>query len=117
MPIQNFLDKEPQEAVCHEGRGLVKIASLFGRELAQPLRFLHYTVLPPGTSIGRHTHANDQEVYIVLEGCGIAEIQGRETPVRKGDVILNRPFGTHALYNTSDSDEIKLLVFEVGALP
>jgi len=113
MPIKNFLDIQPVEAVCHNGEGKIKIVNIFDKEdLAAPLKFVHYTVLPPRTSIGLHTHKNDQEMYILLEGEGIMEIDGEKTAVKKGDVILNKPFGTHALYNTSDN-EIKILVMEV----
>jgi len=34
-------------------------------------------------------------------------------PVKKGDAVLNCPFGAHALYNTSDSDDLRILIVEV----
>ena len=114
MPIKNFLEIQPVEAVCHNGEGKIKIVKIYDKELSAPLKFVHYTVLPPRTSIGSHTHKNDQELYIVLEGEGIMEVDGGKNPVKKGDTILNKPFGTHALHNTSDSDELKILVMEVA---
>ena len=113
MPIKNFLDKQPAEETCHGGEGKIKIVNIFDNELSAPLSFVHYTILPPGTSIGLHTHENNQELYIILEGSGVTELDGEQTPVKKGDVLLNKPFGTHSLLNTSDSDELKILVMEV----
>jgi len=43
----------------------------------------------------------------------VIESDGVKTPVKQGDVLLNPPFGAHALYNTSDR-ELKLLVFEAA---
>ena len=114
MPIRNFLKTEPRIAPCHDGEGLVKMASIYKKEdFSTPLQFIHYTVLPPKTSIGLHKHGNNEEVYIIIEGSGIMEVDGEKTPVSEGDTILNRPLGSHALYNTSDDNELKILVFEV----
>ena len=40
-------------------------------------------------------------------------VEGIGHPVCTGDVIKNEPFGTHGLRNTSDKEELKILVFEV----
>ena len=114
MPIENFLDAQPVETICHDGDGLIKIANLFNDDFRTALQFVHYTVLPARTSIGMHKHGDDEEIYFILEGCGVIDAGGVRSPVKKGDVILNRPFGTHALYNTSDSEELKMLVVEVA---
>ncbi|MCL2214302.1 MAG: hypothetical protein FWC06_03730 [Treponema sp.] len=43
MPIKNFYDLKPTEAVCHDGEGKIKIVNVFENELAAPLRYIHYT--------------------------------------------------------------------------
>ena len=114
MTIRNFLKMDPKLEICHDGEGLIKIVSIYDKQdLTTPLQFIHFTVLPPNTSIGLHTHGNDEEFYIILEGSGIMEVDGQKSQVGKGDAIINKPFGSHALYNTSDSDDLKILVFEV----
>ena len=55
-----------------------------------------------------------KKFMLYLEGAGVMEVDGQKTPVGSGDVILNKPFGTHALYNTSGSEDLKILVFEVS---
>ena len=114
MPIKNFLKMEPKLSVCHNGEGLIKIVNIFDKDdFATSLQFIHFTVLPPTTSIGFHTHGNDEEIYIVMEGSGTMETDGKKTYVSAGDMILNKPYGSHALYNTSESEELKILVFGV----
>jgi len=114
MSIKNYLEIEPELSICHDGEGLIKIVSIFDKkELSTPLQFMHFTVLPPKTSIGLHEHGDDEEIYVVLEGTGLMEVGGHKTQVSPGDTILNKPFCSHALYNTSDIDELKILVFEV----
>ena len=113
MPIRNFLTMTPNTIVCHNGEGKVNSVSIFGKkDLQSALQFVHFTTLPPKTSIGLHKHGDDEEFYIVLEGSGIMEVDGKKTPVTKGDTILNKPFGEHALYNTSETDDLQVLVFE-----
>jgi mannose-6-phosphate isomerase-like protein (cupin superfamily) len=77
-------------------------------------------IVPPGADIGVHTHAlNNQELYIIVSGEGLMLVDGEETRVGSGHVIMNRPGGTHALRNPG-SKEIKLVVVEVpepGYLP
>lgn len=114
MPIRNYLEIQPETAVCHDGEGLVKIAGIYDKQdFDTGLQFIHFTTLPPNTSIGLHKHEDDEEVYVILEGTGVMEVDNKKTQVRQGDTIVNKPFGTHALYNTSDENELKILVFEV----
>ena len=39
-------------------------------------------VVPPGGHIERHSHENKHEIFDVLEGSGIIEVEGR--PVERG---------------------------------
>jgi quercetin dioxygenase-like cupin family protein len=113
--IRNFFSAASSFEVTHEGRGMVKNASLYdAKDFGTNLRFIIYSELKPGTSIGYHTHENDEEVYVILEGKGIMTINGEPREVRAGDVILNKPYGSHGLENNSDTD-LKILVFEVQA--
>ena len=113
MLVRNFLKMEPELVVCHDGEGLTKIVTIYDKQdLDSPLQFVHFTTLPPKTSIGLHKHGDDEEVYVILEGTGIMEVDGQKTQVHPGDTVLNKPFGSHALYNISDSEDLKILVFE-----
>ena len=99
---------------CHDGKGVLDFTELFTAEdFKVPVRFFHHTILPPSTSIGMHRHGDDQEFYIVLKGSGIMNLDGREYTVGEGDVIVNKPFGAHGLFNTG-KEPLELLVFEVA---
>lgn len=100
----------------HGGTGTILAHRLHRHEGAEaPVAFVDLVVLPPGTSIGLHRHADDKETYVILAGRGRMTLDGEEFDVREGDVIPNRPFGEHGLANDSDT-ELRLLVFEVGPL-
>lgn len=102
-------------SIAHAGKGMVKNTSLYDADdFSTNLHFMIYSELKPGTSIGYHTHQNNEEVYVILEGKGTMTINGREHEVVAGDVILNKPYWSHGLENTSDT-ELKIIVFEVQA--
>ena len=109
--IKNIFEAIPTPANCHDGIGEIKIANIFD-SFHTNMQFFHYTVLPPNTSIGTHKHGDDEEFYIILEGEGEMEIDGALYVIKTGDIIKNKPFGSHSLKNTS-SNELRILVFEV----
>ena len=113
--IRNFFGLPSRQEVTHAGQGLVRNALVYGEsDFKTNLHFVIYSELEPGTSIGYHTHENNEEVYVILEGRGIMTINGTVHEVTAGDVILNKPFWSHGLENNSDSD-LKILVIEVEA--
>jgi mannose-6-phosphate isomerase-like protein (cupin superfamily) len=44
--------------------------------------------LPPGGATQRHYHRRSEELYFLLEGTGLMEIDGETSPVGPGDAIL-----------------------------
>ena len=112
--IKNIYSITPDSVQnIHDGEGTVNV-SLVNDRFASSLQFLHYTVLPPGATIGDHKHGNNEELYIVLEGSGEMTMDGISYPVVKGDVMINKPYGAHGLKNTSATESLQLLVFEVA---
>jgi mannose-6-phosphate isomerase-like protein (cupin superfamily) len=73
------------------------------------------TVVPPGASIGVHTHGPaDEEIYVVVSGAGLMRLERDEFMVGPGDVVVNSRRGTHGLVNTGEA-ELRLVVVEVPA--
>lgn len=100
--------------VAHGGEGRILFCrALEAASFRGPWNFVDYAVLPPGTSIGRHTHHGNEELYVVLEGRGCMHVDGRDHAVGPGALILNRDGGTHGLRNDSTAD-LKILVIEVS---
>jgi len=113
--IRNFLDapKQRQES-SHEGQGPVELYEIWaGTDFKSDVDFLDRVVVPPKSTIGYHRHGNNEEIYILLEGCGTMTLEDRKVAVKKGDMILNPAYGAHGLVNDSDSD-IDLLVMQIG---
>jgi mannose-6-phosphate isomerase-like protein (cupin superfamily) len=103
---------------AHGGEGLIRFARVADREsMAGGCNFIDLAELPPGTSIGRHTHAEtEEEFYLVLHGRGEMTRNGETFTVRPGDLIRNPPGGTHSLRNTG-SEELRIFVFELQVRP
>ncbi|KMO43567.1 hypothetical protein VQ03_07715 [Methylobacterium tarhaniae] len=77
------------------------------------VNFIDLTVVPSGSDIGVHTHADDnEEIYVVVSGTATMMVDGRRIAVSAGDVVVNRPGGTHGLWNTG-AEELRLVVIEV----
>lgn len=68
-------------------------------------------VLHPGAAIGYHLQKED-EVYYILSGTGIMQMNGAEFPVKPGDGILTRPGSSHGLKQTGNEDLVLLINYE-----
>ena len=62
------------------------------------------SVYQPRAYVEPHRHRIQEQVYHVLEGEALMEIEGERTVVRKDDVIFIPPGVEHAIYNTGLTD-------------
>jgi quercetin dioxygenase-like cupin family protein len=67
------------------------------------------SVYQPRAYVAPHKHRIQEQVYHVLEGEGLMELDGKKQVVRKDDVIFIPPGIEHAIYNTGMTD-IKFVV-------
>ena len=102
-------------AVAHGGVGEIGFHRVAERDaMAGACNFIDVAVVPPGVSIGRHRHADDEEeFYLVLKGSGRMWRDGEDFAVREGDLIRNRAGGAHGLVNDGDRD-LMIFVFELS---
>jgi mannose-6-phosphate isomerase-like protein (cupin superfamily) len=85
------------------GNGTVKLEHWFKPEdFGAKVRLCARMTLPPGASIGDHTHATEDEVYLVLSGSGRILEKGAWTPIQTGDAILTGKDSSHSVENNSD---------------
>jgi mannose-6-phosphate isomerase-like protein (cupin superfamily) len=56
--------------------------------------------LPAGTDIGKETHANVEQVFVIVSGNGRAEINGVARPLSAGDLVVAPKGATHDIINT-----------------
>lgn len=68
-------------------------------------------VLHPGAAIGYHLQKED-EVYYILSGEGVMQMNGKEFPVKPGDAILTRPGSSHGLKQAGKDDLSLIIVYE-----
>ncbi len=101
--------------VAHHGVGEIRFCRVAEAAATEgPCNFIDVAVVPPGASIGRHRHADEEEeFYLVLEGAGRMWRDGEEFPVRAGDLVRNRAGGAHGLVNDGDRD-LRIFVFELS---
>lgn len=60
-------------------------------------------VVPPGAMIERHIHENKHELFDVLEGEGIFEVEGRRIAGTPGKCVFVPAGSAHSLHNESDA--------------
>jgi mannose-6-phosphate isomerase-like protein (cupin superfamily) len=109
------LDVEPIVTVAHDGEGEISYRRLLTRkDVLGPLNFADYTIVPPGVTVGEHTHAeNEEEYYLIIKGSGVMIQDGESFHVTAGSFIRNNPGGRHGITNTGD-EPLHMFVFEVA---
>lgn len=72
-----------------------------------------YNELSAGTGVPFvHTHKENEEIYIVLEGSGLLFIDTEEVPLKKGDAIRIDPLGKRQFLASQD-EALKYLCIQV----
>lgn len=70
--------------------------------------------IPPGSSIGVHTHEGEQETIVILSGTGETLDNGEWLPIGPGDVAICPNGGQHGIRNKGDVDiEMIALILNV----
>jgi mannose-6-phosphate isomerase-like protein (cupin superfamily) len=92
----------------------------FGGALSKPLvmpetagsRHLDYRIsmYQPMARVALHKHKVQEQIYHVLEGEGLMEIDGEKRVVRRHDVIFLPPGVEHSIANTGLVDLVFLVV-------
>jgi len=76
------------------------------------IRELHHTAnqslaeatLEPDQATERHYHRATEEIYFVVKGSGLLEVDGESQIVRPGDAILIPPGAWHTFENNGTSE-------------
>jgi mannose-6-phosphate isomerase-like protein (cupin superfamily) len=110
--IRNVVDVPWQEFPSHFGGALSK--ALVRPETAGS-RLIDYRIscYQPMAHVALHTHKVQEQVYHVLDGEGMMEMDGKRQVVRKHDVIYIPPGVAHAIFNNGLAD----LTFIVATTP
>lgn len=77
------------------------------------IEFVDYTIIPPGSSIGKHDHHGNEEIYFISSGSPIVRVAGRETRLCRGALSIVRNGECHELINDTDFD-VEILVIQAS---
>jgi mannose-6-phosphate isomerase-like protein (cupin superfamily) len=110
----NLVELQLDPVVAHDGRGTIGFHRILTNcSIDGKCNFMDYSVLPPGCSVGAHTHSSsEEEFYLILEGGGLMRRGAEAFRVRAGDLVRNPPGGTHSLLNDGTGD-LRMFVFEL----
>ena len=58
-------------------------------------------IIPPGSKSDKHSHEDNEEYWIVVDGRGEIEVDGERAKLEPGVVVYAPPGTKHQLFNTS----------------
>jgi len=93
---------QPRERL-KDGKGIVMFENFLEKE-SQPehVRVLSEMVIEPGCSIGKHTHTNECEIYLMTEGEAVYNDNGEERFISEGDMTVCLDGEFHAIENRTN---------------
>lgn len=78
-----------------------------------PVDFVDFTVIPPGSTIGWHSHQGNEEMYFIALGTPLVRVEDDLRRLSRGDIALVRSGESHELINDTSSD-VEILVFQTA---
>jgi len=99
MVIHQSEMKAEQKEGMRGGEGTVSLLHYVDGATMKNARLLSKIVIPPGASIGNHSHESETEYFIILEGTGSVDDDGVKKTVSAGDVVATGGGATHGIAN------------------
>ncbi len=102
------------------GKGSVTVRHLMSREpvngegMPPNARLFAMLTLPPGASIGEHTHEGEAELFYFLSGEGVVNDDGIGRMVSAGDSAVTMSGHSHSVENTGSEDLVILAAIVQG---
>ncbi len=101
-PRESMIKAEKKEAAG--GKGVLQGEYAFTRDMPkkdEAIKEISWLTLKPGDSIGYHKHTTNEDTYIIISGTGVfKDKDGKEVPVKAGDVTIVRKGESHGLAAT-----------------
>ena len=80
-----------------------------------PIDFVDFTVIPPKSTIGWHSHHGNEETYFIAFGSPLVKVEEEQRRLSRGDIAVVREGQSHQLINDTQED-VEILVFQVRSL-
>ncbi|PTQ98022.1 Cupin domain-containing protein [Mucilaginibacter yixingensis] len=109
--IEHEQDIKKAEPGSHNGGGNTTAVPFFSKDQSLKIAF-RKRILHPGSSIGYHLQKED-EIYYILSGNGILQMNGKDIPVTTGDAILTKPGSSHGLKPAGNEDLAVLITYDL----
>ena len=113
-PRESMIKAEKKEAAG--GKGVLRGEYAFTRDMPkkdEAIKEISWLTLQPGDSIGYHKHTANEDTYIIVSGTGIfKDKDGKDVPVKAGDVTIVRKNESHGLTATGT---VPLVFIDVSA--
>ncbi|HEY7993592.1 MAG TPA: cupin domain-containing protein [Candidatus Eremiobacteraceae bacterium] len=98
----------------HDGIGPIVFRRMLAAESFETnIDFVDLTTIPPGSTIGRHSHDGTEELYFIASGEPLMRVDGIERRLRRGGVAVVHPGGWHELVNDTP-DPVEIFVVQVS---
>ncbi len=101
-PRESMIKAEKKEAAG--GKGVLHGEYAFTRDMPrkdEAIKEISWLTLKPGDSIGYHKHTTNEDTYIIISGTGVfKDKDGKDVPVKAGDVTIVRKGESHGLTAT-----------------
>lgn len=89
----------------HHGYMTVKLGPKNLGTASSPAPFsMGIQVMPPGCHVRAHGHAQNDEVFYILEGTGRCVIDGAEHRLEPGSTVMLGRYCEHSIHNDGDKD-------------
>lgn len=100
---------------CHGGEGPFSLLDVINKaDKKQYIKFIHDDIIPPGSSFGNHQHKSEEPIeewYFCLEGEGTMTLDGKDYPMKPGDISACYAMGNHSVKNTGNKDMRIIVIF------
>ena len=113
MKLFNF-DKLGQEFIWQDSIGLV--TKSLGAAAGSEKLYVNIDSVPPGGySTKYHSHSQQEEFFLILEGDGTLRLNDESLPVRKGDFFA-KPGGKGLAHTFFNSGSASLVIIDIGTV-
>jgi quercetin dioxygenase-like cupin family protein len=109
VPIAHPQPLRPEEHAAWSETKMGK-STLF----ASPRLLVGLNAFRPGQEHALHAHAGMDKLYVGVAGQGVVLLEGRELPLRPGEVLVAPAGVPHGLRNTGTEDLLVLAVLAPG---
>lgn len=107
--IRNIAEEPWQQFPAHYGGALSK-ALVHPDTTGSTMLDYRISSYEPMAYVELHEHKVQEQIYHVLEGEGLMEIEGEKTVVRKHDVIFLPPGNKHSISNSGLGNLVFLVI-------